>query len=102
MEVVLSGLSASNHDHPHPSPHNRLPEGVPLLSLTMTNQPLSLSAWLTVPVVISFVEVAKTSFTRTAPSGQCPVLLYASIAPGDAWPAGISCRPWRPWSDMPR
>jgi hypothetical protein len=30
-------------------------------------------SWLTVPVVISFVEVAKTSFTRTAPSGRCPV-----------------------------
>jgi hypothetical protein len=39
----------------------------------MTNQPLSLLAWLTVPVVSSFVEVAKTSFNTTAPSGKCPV-----------------------------
>ena len=35
----IDGLSASNHDHPHPSPHNGLPGCVPLLSLTMTNQP---------------------------------------------------------------
>jgi hypothetical protein len=39
----------------------------------MTNQPLSLSAWLTVPVIASFVEVAKNSFIRTAAFGKCPV-----------------------------
>ena len=33
VEVVLSGLSVSNHDHPHPSPHKGLPECVPWTKL---------------------------------------------------------------------
>jgi hypothetical protein len=38
----------------------------------MTNQSLNLSAWLTVPVVISFVEVAKTSFHQNGDAKEVP------------------------------
>jgi hypothetical protein len=83
VDVVFEGLAASNHDQAHPLPQSLFCGWLFLPSLTMTNQPDRVFAWLTVPVVIGLVTVIRGA--EGAPKGSVAKTIAEDGRTGINW-----------------